>query len=66
MKSTWNWLRAFFLNYLWLGVAILLIAVLLDKSYPEPNRAYWLTILIKLIEGTGVSILIASIFSFAS
>jgi hypothetical protein len=65
MKA-WYWLRQFFLNYLWLGVAILLVAILFDKSYPEPERYYWLTIFIKLIEGVGVSVLIASIFTFAS
>ncbi|MES2534763.1 MAG: hypothetical protein V4632_02725 [Pseudomonadota bacterium] len=66
MKSTWNWLRAFFLNYLWLGITILLVSILLEKSYPEQTRIYWLSIAIKLIEGIGISILIASIFTFAS
>lgn len=65
MKSL-NWLRTFFINYLWLGIAILLISILLDKSYPEQARVYWLTVFIKLLEGMGVSILIASIFTFAS
>lgn len=66
MATAWNWLRSFFLNYLWLGIAILLISILMDKSYPEPARAYWVSIFIKVIEGIGVAILIASIFTFAS
>lgn len=66
MTTTFQWLKKFFLNYLWLGVAILLIAIILDKSYPEPCRGYWLGVLLKLIEGVGVSILIAAIFTFAS
>ena len=66
MNTTWSWLRAFFINYVWLGITILLMAILLDKSYPEPDRAYWLMIFIKLLEGVGVSVLIASIFTFAS
>lgn len=66
MKTTFNWLRAFFINYLWLGIVFLLISILLDKSFPEPSRSYWVTISIKLIEGVGVSVLIASVFTFAS
>ena len=66
MKTTLNWLRNFFLNYLWLGVTLLLLSILMDKSYPEADRAYWLTIFIKLIEGVGVSVLIASVFTYAS
>lgn len=66
MRNTLNWLRSFFLNYLWLGVTILLLSILLDKSNPVDHRSYVLTIGIGLIEGIGISILIASIFTFAS
>lgn len=66
MKKTWDWLRAFFLNYLWFGVVILLLSVVLDKNYPEHDRSHALGIFIKLIDGVGVSILIAAVFTFAS
>lgn len=66
MNSTFQWLRKFFLNYLWLGVAILLFSIILDSLYPQNNRSYWQTVLFKLIEGVGVSVLIASVFTFAS
>ena len=66
MTTTFQWFRKFFINYLWLGVAILLLSIVLDKSFPEPARGYWLGVVLKLIEGVGVSVLIASIFTFAS
>ena len=66
MKSAWSFFRAFFINYLWLGVTILLLSVILDLQYPEDSRSNILTIVIKLIDGIGISVLIASIFTFAS
>lgn len=66
IQSTFAWLRAFFLTYLWLGVALLLVAALIDQSYPEEHRSYVIAVLIKLIEGVGVSVLVASIFTYAS
>ncbi len=30
MKKTWNWLKGFFLNYFWLGVVLILMAIILD------------------------------------
>jgi hypothetical protein len=66
MNTTFQWFKKFFLNYMWVGVAILLIAILLDKSYPESTRSFTLGVVFKLLEGIGISILIASIFTFAS
>lgn len=66
MKQTWDFFRAFFLNYLWLGVTILLVSIVLDLVYPESDRGNMLTVFIKLIDGIGISVLIASIFTFAS
>lgn len=65
-EGSWQWLKGFFFNYLWLGVALLLISIILELGNPEPNRSIYITILIKLLEGIGVSILIAAIFSYAS
>lgn len=60
------WLRKFFATYFWLGMVILLLSIILDLNFSSKDRAYWFSISIKLIEAIGVSILIASIFTFAS
>lgn len=65
-KDTWNWLKKFFLNYLWIGIALLLLSIILDLNYPTVTRNYATTVGIKLIEATGLSIFIAAIFTFAS
>ena len=64
IKGSFDWLKRFFFNYLWLGVSLLLISIIIDLSYPQ--KSTYISILYKLIEGIGVSILIASIFSYAS
>ena len=60
------WLKKFFFTYFWLGIVFLLISIIIDLNYPSNDRKYWLSITMKLIEATGASILIASIFTFAS
>ena len=66
LKSTYYWLRRFFFNYVWIGVALLLVSIILDLDNPSGTRTYGLSILIKTVEAIGLSILIAAIFSFAS
>lgn len=66
VKSYCTIMRRFFINYVWLGVALLLISIILDMSYPIATRSRILAIAIKAVEGIGLSVLIASIFSFAS
>ena len=58
--------RKFFSSYAWLGCCLLLLSIILDNYTLQQPRAYYVTIGIKLIEGIGVSILIAAIFTFAS
>lgn len=64
MKA-WSLFRAFFINYFWVGVTILTIAIILDLNYPT-NQGKIFTVFIKLIDAVGISIIIASIFTFAS
>ena len=66
LQKSLYWLRKFFATYFWLGVVLLLLSIILDLNYPQKDRAYWFSIVMKLIEATGASILIASIFTFAS
>lgn len=64
ITGSFDWLKRFFFNYLWLGVSLLLISIIIDLSYPQ--KTTYISIIYKLLEGIGVSILIASIFSYAS
>ncbi|MGS0737992.1 hypothetical protein ACVBEG_15910 [Pseudomonas sp. GG8] len=66
MKTTWVWFKRFFVNYMWLGVVILLVSIIFDLYYPESTRGKPLSIAIKLLDGIGVSVIIASVFTFAS
>lgn len=66
LKKTFRWLRKFFLNYVWIGVVLLLISIILDLDNPSNTRPYALSIFIKSVEAVGLAVLIAAIFSFAS
>ena len=61
-----GWFKRFFVNYFWLGVVITLLAVILDLQYPEKSRSEFGTIIIKLFETIGVSVLVAAVFTYAS
>lgn len=66
LKTTYYWLKRFFFNYVWIGVALLLISIILDLDNPAASRSYGISLLIKTFEAIGLSVLIAAIFSFAS
>lgn len=66
LKTTYYWLKRFFFNYVWIGVALLLISIILDLDNPATTRPYGISLLIKAVEAIGLSVLIAAIFSFAS
>jgi hypothetical protein len=66
MVKAFSWLKGIFVNYLWFGVMVLFIAIVMDLNYPSAARSYWVTLIIKLVEAVGVSVLIASIFTYAS
>lgn len=66
MKQSINFLKKFFVNYMWLGVSVMLIAIIIDKYFGEDNQGLWFSVLVTLIGTVGVSILVASIFTFAS
>ncbi|MFH0710198.1 MAG: hypothetical protein V2A75_08330 [Pseudomonadota bacterium] len=66
ITKTFHWLERFFINYVWIGILLLLISIILDLHYPSTSRTYSLSIFIKSIEAIGLSVIIAAIFSFAS
>jgi len=65
MKSAWDLFKTFFLNYFWVGVCVLLTSIILDLMYPNSCNKIFIVI-IKLLDAIGISIVIASIFTFAS
>lgn len=65
-KSTLTLIKNFFSNYVWLGIFLIIVSILIDEKYPSNLREYWVGISLKLIEAVGISIFIAAIFTFAS
>ena len=51
---------------MWLGVVIILLAIVLDLQYPDTPRSFIFSVLLAIIESIGIAILVASIFSYAS
>lgn len=66
IKKSFHWLRSFFVNYIWIGIVLLLFAIILDLYYPSVNRQFFLSIVINVTEAVGIAVIIAAIFSFAS
>ena len=66
IKNNFRMFRKYFSSYAMLGLSLLLLSIILDSYTLQQPRAYYITIFLKLLEGIGVSILIAAIFTFAS
>jgi len=66
-NHTTNLLKSFFLNYIWIGIVLVCLAIILDLQYPsQPSRHIALSILIILIQTIGIAIIVAAVFTFAS
>jgi len=65
MKLAWHLFKTFFINYFWVGVCVLLFSIILDLNYQNNSDKVFIVI-IKLLDAIGISIIIASIFTFAS
>ena len=66
IKNVFNWTISFFLNYVWIGIVLLLISIVLEIENPTANRDYLINITILVCNYIGVAIIISAIFSFAS
>lgn len=66
IKDSTSLLRLFFINHFWIGIVLMLTAIILDLQFPPAGRAYIFTATINLIQTVGASVLIASIFTYAS
>lgn len=58
------WMKFFFSNYLWLGIVLVLLAIVLDEQFQVADLWYKSTV--GLIQSIGIAIVVASIFTFAS
>jgi len=59
-----KWLLFFFSNYFWLGLVVILSAIIIDKYIPTKPFLY--DVLVRTLESVGIAIVVASIFTFAS
>lgn len=59
-----KWMKFFFSNYLWLGIVLVLLAIILDAQFKF--SALWFTSSVALIQTIGIAMVVASIFTFAS
>ena len=64
MVRTIELIRKFFINYLWIGIVIVLITIILDLKVT--NKTFIFDVAIKLFESIGISVIVASVFTFAS
>ncbi len=64
VKETVNWVKSFFLNYIWLGVCLILVAVIISQKNSKDSQ--FITVLVELLKTIGVSIMVAAVFSFAA
>lgn len=64
MRETLKWLRTFFINYFWVGIVLILSAILLDNIVVQ--RTLPKIVGISILNNIGIAILVASIFTFAS
>ncbi|MFA6148240.1 MAG: hypothetical protein WC899_08535 [bacterium] len=62
--TTRGWKDFFFSNYLWFGVLVILLAIVIEK--PVTSVAIIHRVLIDLMEAIGIAIVVASIFTIAT
>ncbi|MBK8890991.1 MAG: hypothetical protein IPN75_11730 [Dechloromonas sp.] len=58
------WMRFFFSNYLWLGIVLVLLSIVLEGQFKITDL--WFTSLTGLIQNIGIAIVVAAIFTFAA
>jgi len=63
---TWELIKKFFLNYIWLGIILLLVSIILELLYPSTSRHFFINLLILVLNYVGIAIIVSAIFSFAS
>lgn len=65
-ESIRMFIKDYFLNFFWLGIVLLLISIIINIEYPSVNSNNYFLILAKFMEGLGIALIVASVFTFAS
>jgi hypothetical protein len=64
MRTIKVFLKRFFLNYCWIGIIIILLMIILDLK--SPTQTLPLKVFIEFFKTIGISIIVASVFTWAS
>lgn len=64
VKDKNDGIRSLFSSYFWLGIVLILLAIVLDKQFS--TQLFLASVSISLIESIGIAVLVSSIFTFAS
>lgn len=63
-NKTKRWLSFFFSSYVWLGVVLILLSIVVDEQLQITSL--WFTSITSLVQSIGIAIMVASIFTYAS
>lgn len=63
---TWELVKKFFMNYIWGGIVLLLLSVILELIFIQPDRHFSINLLILIFNYVGIAIIVSAIFSYAS
>ena len=61
-----KFLKKLFLNYIWVGLFLILIAVIIDLKIEDGKQTIFYSTIINTIQTIGIAILISAIFSWIS
>lgn len=64
--ETLQLIKKFFLNYIWIGIVLLLLSIILELLYPAASRHFFINLLILIFNYVGIAIIVSAIFSYAS
>lgn len=59
-------IKNFFLNYIWIGIVLLLISTIAELLFPVANRHFAIGLFILIFNYVGIAIIVSAIFSYAS
>ncbi len=57
------WLRKIFLNYVWVGIAMIVVANILDAQFPPEHRTYFNWLLSDFLTTTGIAVAVLALVS---
>ncbi len=57
------WLRKIFLNYVWVGIVMIVVANILDARIPPEHRTYFNWLLSDFLTTTGIAVAVIALVS---